>query len=335
MAAAPAWPSQLLKGGILLTAKSASLKHIEASAATRGEHYFCRGCSEPVIFKHGRIRIPYFSHRPRSHCAYGATMSIEHLTAQQVLADAIRSRGAHAELEVPMASLAGDDRRIDVLAWPAANPEAKIALEVQKSDITVALIDARTQSYMAGGIAPLWVRLYDFAKWPDPRMLKVRNSIWIDRHFLRSWERWAYEYLGKKLWFMDSKNFVLWRGTFVEAHSYKEQTTWFSSGGEEQSAGGHWQSITMWVGLELEGPFRPADLRLKRFKVTGPDKNTRLCATFLAPGEGDVSLEPHVRARLVPDHQAFTRRELQVRWGDEWSVASMQASPPTWRDLAD
>lgn len=319
----------------MLTAKSPILEYIEASAAARGEDYFCRGCSEPVILKRGRIRIPYFSHHPGSRCAFSSVMSLEHLTAQQRLAEAIRGRGAHAELEVPMASLAGEDRRIDVLAWPAANPEAKIALEVQKSDITVELIDARTESYLAGGIAPLWIRLYNFAKWPNPRMLKVLNTIWIDRHFARSWERWAYDHLGKKLWFMDSESFALWRGTFVEAHSYKEQTSWFAAGGEEQSAGGYWQSITMWVELELEGPFKPADLRLKRFKAIGPDKKTRVSATFLAPGEAEVAREPNVRTRFVSDHPGFTRRELQVRSGDDWVGASMQAPPMNWRDFSD
>jgi competence CoiA-like predicted nuclease len=180
----------------VLTAKSKTADYVEASAGSREEAYFCRGCDESVIFKRGRIRIPYFSHRAGSQCAYGATMSLEHLTAQQVLADGIRSRGAHAELEVPMASLVGQDRRIDVLAWPAAKPNARIALEVQKSDITVELIDARTQCYLEAGIAPLWVRLYDFSKWEKPGLLKGRNTIWIDRHFVRSWERWAYEHLG-------------------------------------------------------------------------------------------------------------------------------------------
>ncbi len=318
----------------MLTAKSATLEYIEASAAARGEEYFCRGCSEPVIFKRGRIRIPYFSHRARSRCAYGAYMSVEHLTAQKVLADAIRSRGAEAKLEVPMASLAGDDRRIDVLAWPKAKPDAKIALEVQKSDITVELIDARTRSYLAAGIAPLWVRLYDFSKWPHPRSLNLRNTIWVDRHFIRAWERWAYDHLGRQLWFMDSKTFALWRGTFVEAHSYKEQTSWFSSGGEEQSAGGYWQSITMWVELELEGPFQATDLRLKRFKARGPDKKSRLAATFLAPGEEEISTEPLVRIEFITDRHFFTRRELQVRLGEKWTAASMQEVPPLWRATA-
>jgi competence protein CoiA len=317
----------------VLTAKSKTADYVEASAGAREEAYFCRGCDESVIFKRGRIRIPYFSHRAGSQCAYGATMSLEHLTAQQVLADGIRSRGAHAELEVPMASLVGQDRRIDVLAWPAAKPNARIALEVQKSDITVELIDARTQCYLEAGIAPLWVRLYDFSKWEKPGLLKGRNTIWIDRHFVRSWERWAYEHLGGELWFMDSKSFALWRGTFLDAHSYKEQTSWFSSGGEEQSAGGYWQGISQWVELELEGPYRATDLRLKRFKARGPDKKLRVAATFLAPGEEEAPAETRIRVRFLADHPSFTRREVQVKLGDGWIAASVQPAPEGWRDF--
>lgn len=317
----------------MLTAESAAGRSVEATIAVREDEYFCRGCRDPVIFKCGRVRIPHFSHRPGSRCAYGASISLEHLTAQRILADAIRSRGAHAELEVPLASLAGDDRRIDVLAWPEVQPNAKIALEVQKSDITVDLIHARTHSYLAAGIAPLWVRLYDFSKWREPRLLGLRNTVWVHRHFVRAWERWAYRYLGRKLWFMDSKKFLLWRATFVEAHRYKEQSTWFAPGGEEQSAGGYWQGISQWVELELEGPFQAAELRLKRFKTTGPDNHARLAATFLAPGEESTSSEPQVRVRFITD-PLFTRRELQVRSGASWIPASMQMAPPNWRDVA-
>ena len=317
----------------MLVAKSETEPYIEAAVAERGASYACRGCHESVIYKRGRIRIPYFAHYPGSACAYGASMSLEHMEAQEVLAKGIRSRGAHATLEVPMESLAGDDRRIDVLAWPPAKPDARIAIEVQKSDITVELIDARTQSYLAEGIAPLWVRLYDFSKWSNPRLLKLRNSIWVNRHYARVWERWAYQYLGRKLWFMDSKTFLLWRATFVEAHSYKEMSTWFSSGGEEQSAGGYWQGISQWVELELEGPFRAAELRLIRFKAKGPDKQTRRAATFFAPGEEAVSPEPQVRVQFVAD-PSFTRRELQVRSGANWVPAAMQAAPAAWREVS-
>jgi competence protein CoiA len=138
----------------VLTAKTDAIPYLEAADAIRGAAFLCRGCGAPVVLKAGQLRIAHFAHKPGTDCAFGTKMSLAHLTAQRRIAEALRTRGVHAELEAILASLAGD-RRIDVLAWPAERPDKRIAIEVQASDITTELIAARTQSYLAEGIAPL------------------------------------------------------------------------------------------------------------------------------------------------------------------------------------
>ncbi len=316
----------------MLTAKSHNEPYVEAANAVRDQTYMCRGCEQPVIFKAGRVRTWHFAHHPNSKCPYGALMSPEHLAAQRVLADALRSREVHVELEAQMNSLAGD-RRIDVLAWPPDRQTARVAIEVQASDITIHLIDERTNSYQAEGVAPLWLRLYDFARWDDPKLIVQRRTIWIPKHHLRSWERWVYDHLGGRLWFMDSRTLLIWRGIFVPAHSYVEQTSWYGPGGEEQSAGGDWRDITRWVELELEGPFAPRDLRLKRGRVTGADHKQRLAAWFLPPGEDGDPGPPPVRAKfLTSKGWFFTPRQIQVRIGEVWEQATVEEAPPSWAD---
>lgn len=261
-------------------------------------------------------------------------MSPEHLKTQMILSEALRERGVEVELEAPMLSLAGD-RRIDVLAFPKDKPTARVAIEVQASDITIELIEARTNSYQAENVAPLWLRLYDFGRWEAPRSLTQRNTIWIDKHYLCSWERWAYEQLGQSLWFVDSKTFLFWRGTFVQAHSYVPESSWFEPGGIEQSGGNYWKDITQWVELELEGPFLAKDLRLKRNKIRGKDGKTRISACFLAPGEDAPPLSPMVRAemKINPRLQAYVNRELYVKVGAEWTKANLKEASEGWRSF--
>lgn len=319
----------------MLTARSDEADYVEASDAARGLVYFCRGCRQPVIFKTGRVKCAHFAHYPGSQCAYGAKMSPEHLAAQMLLAKALRERGADVLLEAPMSSLAGD-RRIDVLTSPKDRPDVRIAIEVQMSDITVELIDARTTSYQTENVAPLWLRLYDFGKWSDPQVLADRKTIWIEKHYLRAWERWAYDQLGASLWFMDAKTLLLWRGTFVPAQSYRDHSSWYDSNGDEQSAGGYFQDITQWVELELEGPFHASDLLLNRGWTIGADGKRRRVAWFLAPGEKMRPAEPRVRAVSGYDAAFHYRpfRRLETKVGEDWIRARLQEAPRDWRQAA-
>lgn len=219
------------------------------------------------------------------------------------------------------------------MTWPKGSPDRRIAIEVQGSDITVELIEARTASYNAEGIAPLWLRLYDFGKWGQPSLLVTRKTIWIEKHRLRSWERWAYDHLGNRLWFMDSQTFGVWRGTFIGAHSYNDVSTWYGPGGAEESAGGDWRDIKAWVELELEGPFAVDSLLLARGQVVGADGKKRLGAWFLRLDEDKRPAEPLVRATFrrptLPTY--FTTRELQAKVDGSWVKGEFAHTPDDWR----
>lgn len=113
-------------------------------------------------------------------------MSEAHLNAQRTLATALRARGVHVELEAWLPSLTGD-RRIDVLAYPAGHPDRRVAIEVQQVDITEEAIAARTASYRAQGVAPLWLRLTDLGRFEGPKALAATGEVWIERYAARSW----------------------------------------------------------------------------------------------------------------------------------------------------
>jgi len=316
----------------VLTARTDQIDYIEAADAHRGGAYRCRGCGAEAVLKAGHIRIAHFAHRPDADCAFGAKMSLAHLTAQSRIAEALRGRGVSARLEAFMPSLAGD-RRVDVLAWPHDRPAARIAIEVQASAMTPELIAARTRSYNAEGVAPLWLRLFDFSVFAAAQTLPHRATVWIDKYRARAWERWAHDHLGGRLWFLDQGTFLAWRGTFVPAHSYKVAASWYGPDGEEMSAGGDWREIVQWVELELDGPFPLSELRLNRGQIPGPDQTPRLAAWFVAPGEPPTAPSPPmVRAVFKPESSGLDR-QLEVLVEGRWIAALVEGAARDWRTV--
>jgi competence protein CoiA len=317
----------------VLTARTDLTDYVEAADAVRGAGYRCRGCGAAVVLRTGAIRIAHFAHRPDAGCAFGARMSLAHLTAQRRLAEALRSRGVEAELEVALPSLAGD-RRIDVLAWPPERPAARIALEVQASAITPDLIAARTHSYNAEGIAPLWIRLIDFGVFETVQTLPFRPAVWIEKRRTRAWERWAHDQLGGRLWFLDQHALMAWRGTFVPAHRVRERAARRTPEGDEAAAEGVWRDVLQWVDLALEGPFALETLRLNRGHLRGADGVRRLAAWFVPPGEAPAApAGPDVRVRFARDGDTVVR-ELEVRVDGRWVPALVEGAPRAWRTVA-
>jgi competence protein CoiA len=316
----------------VLTARTDLIDYVEAAEAGRDAAYRCRGCGAAVVLKTGQIRIAHFAHKPDAACAFGAGMSLAHLTAQRRIAEALRSRGVNAELEAAAPSLAGD-RRIDVLAWPTERPTARIAIEVQASALTPALIAARSRSYEAEAIAPLWIRLVDFGAFEAVQTLPFRGTVWIEGRRVAAWERWAHDQLGGRLWFLDQGTLLAWRGTFVPAHRHRPRSSACGPDGEERSRRADWRDRLQRADLELEGPFDLASLRLNRGRAPGADGASRLCAWFVPPGETAAAPgEPPVRVSFTSDGWSV-RRELQVRVEDRWVPALIDGAPADWRTI--
>jgi hypothetical protein len=315
----------------VLTAQSEAELYIEAAMARRGEAYRCRQCGAPVTFKPGRVRAAHFAHRPDAGCAFGGPMSAAHLAAQNRIAAALRARGLEVELEAPLAGALGD-RRIDVLTWPQGRPTARIAIEVQASEIGAAMIEARTASYQSVGVAPLWLRLLDFGAFRAVQTLPFRGSVWVEGYRAKAWERWAHDHLGGRLWFMDSGTGHLWRGLFVPAHRHRERGLLRGEAGEAPARGADWTEASQWVDLDLDGPFALTDLRIGQGAAAGPDGRPRRFAWFVPASEEDVRppFAPPVRVEFRSERIGQSRDLLALVDG-RWTPAFTEGARSDWR----
>jgi predicted RNA-binding Zn-ribbon protein involved in translation (DUF1610 family) len=312
----------------MLTARTDALPYVEAARVERGPAFRCRDCGAPVILRRAGRRVAHFAHRPDAACGFGGPMSAAHLAAQQALAAALRARGLTVELEAPLVG-EGGVRRIDVLAWPPDRPEARVAIEVQASDLTGEGVALRTASYQALGLAPLWLRLLDFGRFPAVQTLPFRGTIWIERYPAKAWERWAHDHLGGRLWFMDSGTGHVWRGLFVAAHRRRDRGRISGDGGEAPGRGADWTEAVQWVDLELDGPFDLTGLRLRRASARGPDQVERRYAAFAIEGEARDAT-PAVRVMFQPEVKGASRR-LETRVGDTWIPTAPEGANSDWR----
>jgi hypothetical protein len=307
----------------MLTARTAEEDYVEAAAAQRGVAYACRNCREPVILHAGKIRPRHFQHRPDTACAFGSRMSEAHLNAQRALAAALRGRGVNVELEAWLPALAGD-RRIDVLAYPPGDLDRRIAIEVQQVDITVEAIAARSASYRAQGVAPLWLRLLDFDRFDPEQRLAGSGEVWIERYRARSWERWAHKQ-ARALWFYDAGVGRLWRGRFTKGYGWSEGSEWYEAGGVYQSNPGGYTEVTQWVGLALQGPYDPDAVKLTRSRSGGG-----LVANFVPPDEPPPPLRRKLRTELKGTYLIETC-ELERQIGGAWEPVQFEAVQADWR----
>ena len=150
-------------------------------------------------------------------------------------------------------------------------------------------------------------------------------SAWIERYRAQAWERWAHDHQGGRLWFMDSGTGLVWRGTFVGSHRFRERAALRTDSGETPGRGADWTAASRWVDLELDGPFDIADLKLRR---AGKNRH----AWFVPAGEEDENppFAPALRVDFRPEARGASR-DLQVNVGDRWITATTDGARRDWR----
>lgn len=243
--------------------------------AERGPAYHCPRCRGDLTLKKGRIVIHHFAHKPPTDCSWASGETQAHLASKIVLRDAFRRMGYGADYEVEVLS-GGGDRRADVLLT-SPDGRARVAVEVQHTPILYDAIERRTSAYITAGIPVMWLGILTDKMRNDA---EIRNNGLVLRQYtIRPWEKWAHAFAFKELWFIDPAEHTLWQGTFSEHLIEVPSSSWYSSEGEEQSAGGYTRYSKRWRTLTLLGPYK-----IEECKVMLKTRKAWSSSAFSLPG---------------------------------------------------
>jgi competence protein CoiA len=201
----------------MLTAfKTATHEKILARDIAREDGPFsCPGCRLEVVPKKGERRIHHFAHKVSISCLWGRGESEEHRQCKQAIYDALTGLDHVKGLELER------DFGTVIADIYAEFRGAKVAIEVQRSDLSDTAIAARTAAYDKLGIFVLWLALN-----PARNGEKCSPSLW---------QKWAHAaYFGKVFFWAGGLNIIP-----VHFDPYTEQRggkTYFQKGGIERES---------------------------------------------------------------------------------------------------
>jgi competence protein CoiA len=141
--------------------------------------FLCPRCNRVLVIRKGRIKAHHFSHKPPVTCSLGIGETEQHLQAKLAIYDALAQETNVSDLELEK------DFGISVADVFALISGVKVAIETQRSALTVNDITTRTSNYHLLGIAVLWIGLQK----PD---------IHSAQYSPRAWEKWVHAaYFGR------------------------------------------------------------------------------------------------------------------------------------------
>jgi competence CoiA-like predicted nuclease len=149
----------------MFVALSDSGERVHAWDASQAMHCVCPECRTSVVWKHGRIVVPHFAHRPESGCAYGVGESERHHEMKWQVGQLFDSW--FVQYEVPFAP----ERRADLVVFETW------VIECQASPLSVAEWEARTAFYNRIGSPVLWVWDWDRLREVDPDEFRIPAEI--------------------------------------------------------------------------------------------------------------------------------------------------------------
>lgn len=313
---------------MLIGLRSDDRTRIEAAQAAKGPPYACPGCGEPVTLAKGRIRRPYFGHRPGAVCSYAALETWEHQQGKEDFAAAYRARSLACDIEAEVLSIDGD-RRADVLLH-APGDAYRVALELQHSTLDYAALERRTSAYLTAGVPVIWVPILVRKRLGEPRRIDGTDIFYVSHYSAPPWQWWIHDLQGQ-LWFYDPVTRGTWRGVLDACMLYRNPTSWFADG-DEHSAGGHWYASERWSSLFLQGPFDLSRLRARRTKWAARKRRAYhlpggIGADFMLAGEApDYSMPVRIGATEAETAGGFRYYRVEYRVDDQWVAAALAGS---------
>lgn len=150
--------------------------------------FLCPECGENLVVHKGQIKIHHFAHRPGYNCRRVSGESYEHLMAKQAIFESLVNYPFVTDLELEKNF---DCSVADVYAKIYGAP---VAIEIQKSYLSIEDVRRRTSNYHKLGIAVLWAGL-----WRDELSCSYMPELW---------EKWCHAaYYGKVYYWNEGESF--------------------------------------------------------------------------------------------------------------------------------
>jgi competence protein CoiA len=187
--------------------------------------FTCSLCRREVILRKGKIKVHHFAHKPPVMCSLGAGETEAHHQAKLAIYDALRTEPhvTDAELEKNLGGSVAD-----VYACISGVP---VAIEIQRSSLTVSEIVSRTEKYHRLNTAVIWVGL--------PTV-----DLSSQRYTPRAWEKWCHAAYYGRVYYWESGQIL--RVVHFDPHFiHVQSSTWYQDG-QEQSAGGYDRISKRW-----------------------------------------------------------------------------------------
>jgi competence protein CoiA len=192
-------------------------KRLARDAEKSEAPFFCPQCEQETILHKGKIKVHHFKHKPPVTCSWGRGETQEHYQAKLAIFDGLKSRSRVRDVELEKnfgTSIA------DVYAVINGTP---VAVEIQRSNLSVSDITARTENYRRLGVYVLWVSL-------------PKDSLWGDRYSPTAWEKWCHSaYFGRVFYWAGGDEFEIVH--FDPYVSYVEEREWHDYYGSHVAGG--------------------------------------------------------------------------------------------------
>jgi len=183
--------------------------------------FFCPKCQNETLLRKGRVKVHHFAHKPPVACQYGQGESEFHRVCKQTIFDCLNQNKSviACELEKDLGKVV-PDIYFEIYT-------VKVAIEVQISSLTMSKIIDRTEEYNRLGIYVLWLPVFG-------------DALEAERYAPKQWEKWLHAaYYGRVYYWLHGLNVAAVH--FDEYQLWVEESSWYSSDGEEMSAGGYFK----------------------------------------------------------------------------------------------
>lgn len=158
--------------------------------------FLCPSCNSEVILKKGKIRQHHFAHKSPEDCTYGKGESQQHLFVKRQIYEALTKHPncSKCKMERVLKRV-----RPDISLYIN---DTRVAIEIQRSDISIDLIRQRTKRYTELDIYLLWIL-------PDnsPSTFFHQGEE-INVHRMKKWEEYLYIMYEECIYYWQKNAFV-------------------------------------------------------------------------------------------------------------------------------